>query len=363
MPTTTNPRRIRINPTARPLVEEVTWDDLDPAERAVAEEVLTGLKAEFAVAAAATTDDETTPFGRFLATRAPAARTAVRARVRSLQAAPAAVLAENFGRHVELARPVVVNPAHRPRLKFDLPPELEAKIKAAIAKKKAEKAAAEAAAKAAADDLAAGLKYKRMRLTITKVACEAESGEWSPSDEFSMGGQFIDPFGKVTQVGEFEVMTDADAGETVHPNRVFADWKLHTGDTWPKVYIAVLAAAEKDDGGFAKFLRELWEKVKEKATLLIAAGLGALVGTEIMPVLGTIIGAVVGVVAAWIISLFDNPDDFMPTRTLKMTLAAASKSYYDWAKLTSAAGWPSQVTFGEDGSRYRVDLSWKVSTA
>ena len=119
MPTTTNPRRIRINPTARPLVEEVTWENLDPAERAVAEEVLTAMKAEFAVAATATTDDETTPFGRFLATRAPASRTAVRASARSLQAAPAAVLAKNFGRHVELVRPVVVKPGHRPRLKFD----------------------------------------------------------------------------------------------------------------------------------------------------------------------------------------------------------------------------------------------------
>ena len=176
MPTTTNTRRIRINPTAVPLVQEVTWEDLDPAEQAVAEEVLTRMKAEFAVAAAATIDDETTPFGRFLATRAPASRTAVRANTRSLQAAPEAVLAKNFGRHVALVRPVVVNPAHRPRLKFDLPPELEAQIKAAIAKKKAEKAAAEAAAQAAANDLAAGLKYTRMRMTITKVA-------WSPSPE------------------------------------------------------------------------------------------------------------------------------------------------------------------------------------
>ena len=202
-------------------------------------------------------------------------------------------------------------------------------------------------------------------MTITKVACQSESGEWSPSDEFSMGGQFIDPFGKVTKVSEFEVMTDADAGEEVHPNRVFADWKLHTGDTWPKVYIAVLSAAEKDDGGFAQFLRELWEKVKEKATLLIAAALGALVGTEILPVLGTIIGAVVGAVVGWIISLFDDADDIMQTRTLQMTLAAASKSYYDEAELTSAAGWTPEnpVIFGEDGSRYEVYLSWKVSTA
>ena len=251
MPTTTNPRpKIRINPAAAPLVQEVTLENLDPAERAVADEVLTRMKAEFTTAAAATADDKTTAAGRFLATRAPATRTAVRASARSLQAAPAAVLAKNFGRHVELVRPVAAT-AHRPRLKFDLPPELEAQIKAAIAKKKAEKAAAEAAAKAAAADLAAGLKYTRMRMTVTKVACQAESGEWSPSDEFSMGGQFIDPFGKVSKVGEFEVMTDADAGETVHPNWVFADWKLATGDTWPKVYIAVLTGAERTTGALA----------------------------------------------------------------------------------------------------------------
>ncbi len=82
-----------------------------------------------------------------------------------------------------------------------------------------------------------------------------------------------------------------------------------------------------------------------------------------MPVLGTIIGAAVGAFVGWIASLFDDEDDLMQTRTLKMTLAGASKSYYDWAKLTSADGWTSQTTFGEDGSLYRVYLSWRVSSA
>jgi hypothetical protein len=360
MPTNQIPRPI-VRPE-RALVTEPTLERLGAAERAIADDVLAAAKARFAAAAASDNDEVSTPEGRFMSKQSPTRRASVRTSSRHLTAQSATVLAAEFGRHLAVAQQPVLHLEQRPRphLHFEITPEMQAEIKVKIAKKKAEQAAA-------AKDLAEGAAYKRMRMTITKVSCLAESGEWSPSDEFSMGGQFIDPFGKVTKVGEFEVMTDADAGETVYPNRVFADWKLDTGDGWPKVYTVLLNAAEKDDGGFGKFLQDLWEEVSAEVKVLIATGIGAAVGAAAVPVVGAIVGAVVGALVGWIASLFDDEDDIMQVRALTMTLGACTKSYYDWAELTTATGWtlpnpthPKPIRFGEDGSRYEVSLSWRV---
>ena len=94
-------------------------------------------------------------------------------------------------------------------------------------------------------------------------------------------------------------------------------------------------------------------------TALVAAGVGALIGNEIVPGLGAIAGAIVGALVGWLIGLIDN-DDVMQVRTLQMTLGAATKSYYDWAKLTTPSGWTHTTTFGEDGSHYKVHLAWHV---
>ena len=45
-----------------------------------------------------------------------------------------------------------------------------------------------------------------------------------------------------------------------------------------------------------------------------------------------------------------------------MTLGACTKSYYDWAKLTTANGWKTTLHFKGDGGRYDVDLAYKVFT-
>jgi hypothetical protein len=95
----------------------------------------------------------------------------------------------------------------------------------------------------------------------------------------------------------------------------------------------------------------------------VAAGVGAAIGGSIGGVVGAAVGAIVGLLIGWIISWFDNPDDIVGARTVTMTLAAATKSYYDWAKLTTPGGWqfPEPLQFNGDGGRYRVNAKYTVA--
>jgi predicted ABC-type sugar transport system permease subunit len=126
--------------------------------------------------------------------------------------------------------------------------------------------------------------------------------------------------------------------------------------------------AEKDDGGFYDFLKQLWEFVDDKVKTAVAGAVGAAVGAalgSVIPGIGNLLGALagwlVGVLVGWIISWFDNPDDIVAVRTFTMTLGAATKSYYDWAKLTTAKGCAGTVSFNGDGGRYRLGYTWRVA--
>jgi hypothetical protein len=131
----------------------------------------------------------------------------------------------------------------------------------------------------------------------------------------------------------------------------------------------VVAMAEKDDGGFWKFLKDLYEQVKEEVEKAVAAlagaALGAALGSTFGP-LGTVAGAIVGAIVGWLCDLFaaifDNEDDVVAVRVVTMTLADCRKSYYDWAKLTSPAGWTTTIPFKGDGGHYRVGVAFKVFT-
>ncbi len=176
------------------------------------------------------------------------------------------------------------------------------------------------------------------------------------------------PDGKSSGIDQFKVSHDFDEGETVNMFKKFAGFDLVTKDGgWNYVYTGIIAMAEKDDGGFAKFLQELWDKVGDAVTAAVSGAVGAAVGAAIGAAMGGIIGAIVGFVLAavilWLISLFDNQDEILGTRILTMTLAAATKSYYDWAKLTSSSGCKFELRYRGDGSNYRVRGCWRVHTA
>jgi hypothetical protein len=214
-------------------------------------------------------------------------------------------------------------------------------------------------------DLQAGLAFKKMRFFIRAVRCIEETDEWSESDEINMGAVVADPLGNTWIDPQFQVSDDFDAGEVVTYaglGHKLTGWNLVTSEPWPHVYAVTLCMAEKDDGGFAKFLKELWDYIDDKINALITAGLGAAIGAELGGIIGAVVGAVLGLLVGWIISLFDDADDILGAKVLTMTLASAKKSYYDWAQLTSANGWTSKTNFYGDGGHYRVAYGWKVFT-
>src|SRR5262245_58730796 len=115
----------------------------------------------------------------------------------------------------------------------------------------------------------------------------------------NIGGNFVDPHGNTHFVDQFQVSDDFDTDEkvTFGMSKAFATWDLVTaGSGFPYVYGAVIAMAEKDDGGFYAFLKDLWEKVGSQVKTAIAGAIGAAIGGAIGNVLGAVVGAIVGVV-------------------------------------------------------------------
>jgi hypothetical protein len=359
----------------------------DPALRAIADDVLSALRYSFAVAAA---DEQPSASGRvdrgvqaYLATRRADQRAHVREEAKTLLAAPAPLRARTFGRYAAVD-PKAYRAAgsdNMTGLVGKLPVERVAVQKSldglvarlmvmptAAKTQTLEHQALDAAGKAIIlkldPDLIAGLAFKKMRLFIRSVQCIEETSEIG-SDEINMGGTVTDPFGNTSIVQEFEVSTDFDEAEIVNygASKVFATWNLVTTTPgFPYVYASTIALAEKDDGGFYKFLNELWKMVEDKVKTAVAAAVGAAIGGAIGNALGAVVGAIVGVLVDWILSLFDNHDDIIGVKPLLMTLASCKKSYYDWAKLTSAGGWATTMHFKGDGGHYAVAVAFKIFT-
>lgn len=209
-----------------------------------------------------------------------------------------------------------------------------------------------------------GALFKKMRLFIRRVRCVEETHEIG-NDEINMGGTFTDPYGNTNLVKEFEVSDDFDAGQLVDfgMSKAFCTWNLATAkEGFPYVYAATVILVEKDDGGFFKLLVDLWKNVKTAVVGAISTATGLVVAAAIQPALVAVIGAVIERFIAWIKSLFDNPDDIIDTQPWLMTLAAATRSYYDYWKFTSPEGYARTLTFRGAGGKYLVDCSYRVFT-
>lgn len=341
----------------------------DPQLRKIADDVLAQLK--FAIANAA--DDDTDAPGEFdvlarelMATRSAPQREHARAQARALLAMPVAARTAHFGRLAAMDRAQYRRAGSHAVLSSLKPldadgPALKAEFARSVARLVKPIAAPN-------PDVVAGAAYKTMKLFIRRVRCLDETNDSGDSDEILLGGTATDPQGKTVKIKQFLVDDDFDKGEVVNYgfSRVFHTWNLATTPGgFPYVYSAVLAMGERDRGGFGDFITKLWEKVGETVTKAIAgvvgAGIGAAIGSAI-PGLGTVIGAVIGALLGWLISLFNNPDDIVGTRVVTMTLGAATKSYYDWAKLTSPSGWTTSLTFKGDDGLYKVDIAYRVFT-
>jgi hypothetical protein len=366
----------------------------DPALRAVIDDVAARLRYSFAAAAA---DEQVAAPGRadqafraFFTSRSPASRARFRERGAALLSGPPVIRAAHLGRYAAVdlkeyrtlgsegmtgrfGKPAVdsaalVTSLERLRDRVAALPKLPQVP--AIEHETADVNQKQVVIKLD-PDVIGGLMFKKMRLFINKVRCIEETDEIG-SDEINLGGTVTTPFGNSSIVNEFEVSSDFDEGEAVNfgMSKVFTSWNLETKSAgFPYVYATIIAMSEKDDGGFYKFLKALWEQidqeVKKAIAGLVGAAIGGALGTAFGPlgtVVGVLVGALFGILIDWMLTWFNNPDDIVGAKAVLMTLASSRKSYYDWAKLTSAAGWKTTLHFKGDGGRYDVDCSFKVFT-
>ncbi|HLL72569.1 MAG TPA: hypothetical protein VK363_14090 [Pyrinomonadaceae bacterium] len=377
---------IPINRVASPVLIDADLPQ-EPNLRAVANDVLAKLR--YSLTAAAAEEQSAAASGQvdklireFLATRSAPVRARARANARAIMESAPQQRQKHFGRYAAITLndyravgsdnmesrvgALQVNSAALKKGLESLHKRLSVAHLEAAKPAPSRGAGANPQAGQSNPDLEAGKRFKKLRLFIREVRCIEETSDGPGSDEINLGGTIVGATGNTVLVDQFQVSDDFDAGERRDPNRVFGSYSLRTeSQGFPYVYTAVVVMAEKDDGGFYKFLKELWEKVGDKVQQavagLVGAGVGAALGAIAGPI-GAVVGAVFGALIAWLISLFDNPDDIVGVKTVQLGLGACTKSYYDWAKLTAAQGLKSTLFFKGDDGRYEVDLSWKVAT-
>jgi hypothetical protein len=299
-------------------------------------------------------------FHDFLATRRPEARSTYRTQAQRLLARPD-LRAQHFGLHASMSPPTYQLSGFKglPRLQVPKSPTTRGTPKLSFGTGFAQWWKDQQAKQKQAADEQAGQAYKKMRLKILDVHCFDGTSELG-ADEIAIGGVFTGPFGGSLPVNETMVSDDFHEGDDVGMHLTFCEWGIDQQPGWPHYYGAIVMLCEKDDGGFWDMIHNLWEQVAPEVKALIAAGVGAAIGGTFGGALGAIVGAVVGGIVGWIISIFDNADDLLGVRHLTMTLAADTKSYYDWAKLTAPGGYPFHLDYYGDDSHYRVTGAFKV---
>jgi hypothetical protein len=109
--------------------------------------------------------------------------------------------------------------------------------------------------------------------------------------------------------------------------------------------------------GFAKFLNKLWDNVKGKVGELIAAAVGAAIGSTV-PGLGTIIGAAVAWVIfkliEWLIGLFGD-DVFLPY-TVSISIPSLN-ARWPGGKTDSSERW---IRYSGYGGTYELIYDWRL---
>lgn len=240
----------------------------------------------------------------------------------------------------------------------------DASIMAALAKA-IESARAKAEAEAEAK-LNTGLKFR-----IHQVKCVDETNpEWPGSDEIAWGGAAVDDKGATSKINEHYVGGNFDDGDkkSYSPPYILKNFPLD-GKNYPKNFAVTLSLAEKDSGGFADFIKKLYEAVKGEiqkvlAALGAAAGawigseIGGSVGTAIGGPLGTVIGAaagaIVGALVGWLISAL-NDDIFSPQET--SVILPKGNCTFAGGSLVSPTMY---FHYRDHGGHYQVKYDWEI---
>ena len=363
---------------------------VDPTLHAIAKDIVSHAKYTFTAVASGVTGADSNelaaPIRAYINTRKPASRATYLAKSAAMLAAPVATRQATFGRYAALA-PSAFLASDRSRLKMTTIKPLtmvrKPDLLASLAKlsnlpqwgddtpdpeedAKEKQAEKDAAAKAAHDqDVALGQKFKEIEFYISSVKClDNTGGVFEGTDEIAMGGCGVGATGNIHKIPQFHVMDGFDVGvEKTYPGgKQFCKYEIPMAKPWPHEFIATVALAELDSGGFGDFLQDVWDKVKSLVTGAIADVIGDAIGAAIgsvIPGLGTLIGAAVGAFIGWLVGLFHNDDDVVGSKTRKLTLWHTVRSYYDKYHLATSTGIPVTLDL-KDSGHYRVKGGWRL---
>jgi hypothetical protein len=243
---------------------------------------------------------------------------------------------------------------------------------------------------------------KRIEFSLNSVKCVEETSGESGSDEILLGGSLITPSGVVKKIGSFKVSDDFDDGEAVYydyepcnafpPGQVpyFIKCKngshddvyrgrkleatlLGEGIPWPATLGLVLVMGEEDPGGgFGVMLQDIYAALEKEIDKQLEKG-GEAIGEAIGGDAGAAIGAALAYAAGefldWLVSLFNNEDDLVASKSWTIQLASPELDKIRTLSsdnLPAPAGvWASpmkKLHFNGDGGRYDMRLHWRVNT-
>lgn len=208
---------------------------------------------------------------------------------------------------------------------------------------------------------------KNLLFKVHSVKCVDETNpEWPGSDEISMGGVALSDTKQESIISEIFVGGGFDDGDVknYNPPKVLKQFAFTSAGAFPKSYAVFLALAEKDGGGFAKFIKELYDAVKDKLQAVftavggaigtaVGAAIGGTVGGPIGILVGAAIGFILGALVEWIVGLVQD-DMFAPQ------VAIAEFGSIN-ATFNGSANSPIQtLNFIEHGGHYQVRYNWEI---
>jgi hypothetical protein len=204
----------------------------------------------------------------------------------------------------------------------------------------------------------------KMGFWITKIKCVDETNpEWWGHDEIALAGVSVDEDGDTKKIGEKYIGGGFDDGDS----KSYNNWRYHMfglreGQYWPKTYSVTLLLAEKDNGGFANALNQIWiairDKVKAAIEKAIAGALTAYLGPVIAGAIGKAVAWIVDKLVGWIISWWN--DDIFPAYTARVTTPSMSARWYypngTWGNPSSGI---RTAHFYGHGGHYFIQYYWK----
>lgn len=193
---------------------------------------------------------------------------------------------------------------------------------------------------------------RSLSLRLRQVKCLDETGGTDVgSDEIMLGGATIDETGDTSKISPFMVHDDFDDGETETfiPPKSLVTFNLLEGKTFPKYYNVTLVMTERDLGGTAALIEQLYRTIKDRVLNYLRNN-------------GSIVTIVANVVAACINEIWNRikdwlRDDPLNPRTVSIRIPSATHRFS--GRTTSP---PYTIQFTGAGGRYNLTYDWRLGT-